>query len=546
MKKLLHKRILIPVLALFIFVSGTAFYKGEFFEIAKQIEIFTTLYKELNMNYVDETNPGELMDTAIKSMLQDLDPYTNFYNEQDVEDARINSTGDYTGIGASVLTLKDKLVIVEPYKDYAADKAGLKAGDEIIKVDNIVVADFKDDSGNLLQGAAGTTVNLTYLRQGKTATTTIKRESVEIHDVPHYSMIDDEIGYIVLRKFGAKASAETLTAVRALKNQGAKKLILDLRGNGGGLLNEAVNIVNIFVPKNQLVVTTKSKVEKYNKTYLTQKDAFDNEIPLIVLIDGKSASASEIVSGALQDLDRAVIVGARSFGKGLVQRPKSLVYGTQVKITISRYYTPSGRCIQALDYWNRDEDGNATRVSQENYNAYKTRRGRTVYDGGGIQPDIELDASKTSPITSAILDENLVFNYATKYYYNNSVSDLDSFKITDTDFNNFKTYLTSNNFKFETKTEKAFDKALIVAKEEELSTTIDINYKALVSALNKYKNQAIDENKNQLKSLLTDEIVKRYFYREGLYTYYLTHNAEIQKSTELLQNPVKFASYLNL
>lgn len=546
MKKILQKRIIIPVLVLSIFVSSTAFYKGEFFEIAKQIEIFTTLYKELNMNYVDETNPGELMDTAIKSMLQDLDPYTNFYNEQDVEDARINNTGDYTGIGASVLTLKDKLVIVEPYKDYAADKAGLKAGDEIVKVDNISVADFKDDAGNLLQGAAGTTVNLTYLRQGKTQTATIKRESVEIHDVPHYSMIDGEIGYIVLRKFGDKASSETLMAVRALKNQGAKKLILDLRGNGGGLLNEAVNIVNIFVPKNQLVVTTKSKVEKYNKTYFTQKDAVDNEIPLVVLIDGKSASASEIVAGALQDLDRAVIVGARSFGKGLVQRPKPLVYGTQVKITISRYYTPSGRCIQALDYWNRDKDGNATRVSQENYNAYKTRRGRTVYDGGGIQPDIELDASKTSALTSAILDENLVFNYATKYYYNNTVNELNGFKITDTDFNAFKKYLTSNNFKFETKTEIAFDKALMVAKEEELSSTIDINYKGLIAALDNYKNKAIDENKEQLKSLLTDEIVKRYFYREGLYTYYLTNNPEIQKSTELLKNPVKFASYLNL
>ena len=546
MKKIFQKRLIIPVVAIFLFVSGSAFYKGDFFEIAKQIEIFTTLYKELNMNYVDETNPGELMDTAIKSMLKDLDPYTNFYNEQDVEDARINNTGDYTGIGASVLTLKDKLVIVEPYKDYAADKAGLKAGDEIIKVDNIVVADFKDDAGNLLQGASGTTVNLTYLRQGKTETATIKRESVEIHDVPHYSMIDDEIGYIVLRKFGDKASAETLTAVRALKNQGAKKLILDLRGNGGGLLNEAVNIVNIFVPKNQLVVTTKSKVEKYNKTYFTQKEAIDEQIPLIVLIDGRSASASEIVSGALQDLDRAVIVGARSFGKGLVQRPKPLVYGTQVKITISRYYTPSGRCIQALDYWNRDEDGNATRVSQENYNAYKTRRGRTVYDGGGIQPDIELDAAKTSPVTAAILNENLVFNYATKYYYNNTVSELNDFKLTESDFNAFKSYLQSNNFKFETKTEKAFDKALLVAKEEELSTTIDINYKALITALDAYKMKAIDENKIQLKSLLTDEIVKRYFYSEGLYTYYLTHNAEIKKSTELLKNPVKFASYLNL
>ena len=546
MKKILQKRIIVPILAISIFITGSAFYKGDFFEIAKQIEIFTTLYKELNMNYVDETNPGDLMDTAIKSMLQDLDPYTNFYNEQDVEDARINNTGDYTGIGASVLTLKDKLVIVEPYKDYAADKAGLKAGDEIIKVDNVVVADFKDDAGNLLQGASGTTVNLTYLRQGKTLTTTIKRESVEIHDVPHFSMVDDEVGYIVLRKFGDKASSETLSAVRALKNQGAKKLILDLRGNGGGLLNEAVNIVNIFVPKNQLVVTTKSKVEKYNKTYYTQKDAFDNEIPLVVLIDGRSASASEIVSGALQDLDRAVIIGARSFGKGLVQRPKPLVYGTQVKITISRYYTPSGRCIQALDYWNRDEDGNATRVSQENYNAFKTKRGRTVYDGGGIQPDIVLDASKTSPVTSAILEENLIFNYATDYYYDHKVSDLNDFKLSDSDFSAFKTYLKSNNFKFETKTEKAFDKALAVAKDEDLSSTIDINYKALVSALENYKNKAIEENKDQLKSLLTDEIVKRYFYREGLYTYYLKHNPEIQKSTELLKNPVKFASYLNL
>lgn len=546
MKTLFKKRILIPIIGILIFVSGTSFYKGDFFEIAKQIEIFTTLYKELNMNYVDETNPGELMDTAIKSMLQDLDPYTNFYNEQDVENSRINNTGDYTGIGASVLTLKDKLVIVEPYKDYAADKAGLKAGDEIIKVDNIVVADFKEDAGNLLQGAAGTTVNLTYLRQGKTETATIKRESVEIHDVPHYSIVNGDIGYIVLRKFGDKASSETLKALRSLKNQGAKQLILDLRGNPGGLLNEAVNIVNLFVPQNQLVVTTKSKVEKYNKTYYTQKEPVDTEIPIIVLIDGKSASASEIVAGALQDLDRAVIVGARSFGKGLVQRPKALAYGTQMKITISRYYTPSGRCIQALDYWNRDLEGNATRLSQESYNAFKTRRGRTVYDGGGIQPDIVMEDSNISPITAAILNENLVFDYATDYYYNNSVENLNSFKLTDSDFKAFKEYLKSNNFTFETKTEKAFDTALIVAKEENLDDAVESNYKSLISALDAYKNKAVDENKTQLLSLLSDEIVKRYFYSEGLYTYYIAHNTEIQKSTELFKNPVKFASYLNL
>jgi len=350
MKTRLQKKIIIPVLIISAFLTGTAF-KSDLFEVSKQIEIFTTMFKELNMNYVDETNPGDLMNTAIKSMLNDLDPYTNFMNEQDIEAARINNTGDYTGIGASVLTLKDKLVIVEPYKDYPADKAGLKAGDEIIKVENIVVADFKDDAGNLLQGAKGTSVNITYKRQGETNTATIKREEVEIHAVPHFSMVDDKTGYVVLRQFNDKASSETINAIRTLKSQGAKRLILDLRGNPGGLLNEAVNIVNIFVPQNQLVVTTKSKVKKYNKTYYTQKEPLDSEIPLVVLIDEGSASASEIVSGALQDLDRAVIIGSRSFGKGLVQRPKPLVYGTQMKITISRYYTPSGRCIQALDYW---------------------------------------------------------------------------------------------------------------------------------------------------------------------------------------------------
>ncbi|WP_460220386.1 S41 family peptidase [Psychroserpens sp. MEBiC05023] len=544
MRKLLHKRIIIPLLALTMFFGGTAF-KSDFFEIAKQIEIFTTLFKELNMNYVDETNPGDLMDTAIKSMLEDLDPYTNYYNEQDVEAARINNAGDYTGIGANVLTLKDRLVIVEPYKGYAADKAGLKAGDEIIKVDNVVVADFKDDAGNLLQGGAGTSVNVTYVRQGKTQSATIQREAVDIHAVPHYSMINDNIGYIVLRKFNAKTSSETIAALRDLKNKGAEKLILDLRGNPGGLLREAVNVTNIFVPKNQLVVTTKSKVKKYNKTYYTSKEPIDTEIPLVVLIDGSSASASEIVSGALQDLDRAVVIGARSFGKGLVQRPKKLTYGTQMKITISRYYTPSGRCIQALDYWNRDENGKATRVKQENYNAFKTKKGRTVYDGGGVQPDLELDETKLSTITKTIVNDNLIFKYATEYYYKNSVTDLENFKLTDSDFNDFKRFLNANNFSFETKTEKAFADALSVAKEEQLNHEINTDYSSLVSALNSYKNKAIDQNKTQLLSLLSDEIVKRYFYREGLYSYYIDHNFEIQKAVEILKNPSNYLSYLD-
>ncbi|GGI56242.1 peptidase S41 [Winogradskyella haliclonae] len=503
------------------------------------------MFKELNMNYVDDTNPGDLMDTAIKSMLNELDPYTKFYNEQDVQSSRINNAGDYTGIGAKVRTLKDKLVIVEPYKDYAADKAGLKAGDEIIKIDNVDITDFKDDAGNLLQGAAGTEVTLTYRRQGKINTIKVIRESLEINAVPHYSMINEDTGYIVLRKFNKKASSQTIKALNSLKNVGAKKIILDLRGNPGGLLNEAVNIVNIFVPKGQLVVTTKSKVKKYNKTYYTKRDPVDLNIPVAVLINGRSASASEIVSGALQDLDRAVVIGARSFGKGLVQRPKPLTYGTQMKITISRYYTPSGRCIQALDYWNRDEKGNATRTKKENYKAFKTKKGRAVFDGGGVQPDIEIAESKQTPITKAIENENLIFDFATEYFYKNKISDLNGYTFSSSDFEAFKNYLKKNNFNFETKTEKALSEAIEVAKEEELNNTITSEYNQLVSALENYKTSAVNKDKEKLSLLLRDEIIKRYFYSEGLYEYYKANNTEIKKALDILSNLSKYNKILN-
>lgn len=544
MKRFLNKKILLPVAITVVFLSTTAF-SSNFFEIAKQIEIFTTLFKELNMNYVDETTPADLMDTAIKSMLDDLDPYTQFYNEQDVQSSRINSAGDYTGVGANILTLKDKLVIIEPYKNYAADKAGLKAGDEIIKIDNVAVKDFKDDAANLLQGAAGTDVTISYLRQGKTKVAKVTRESLDIHAVPHYAMVNDKTGYIVLRKFNEKASSETIKALNSLKNLGAENIILDLRGNPGGLLSEAVNIVNIFVPKDQLVVTTKSKVKKYNKTYYTQREPIDLDIPIAVLIDGKSASASEIVSGALQDLDRAVIIGARSFGKGLVQRPKQLTYGTEMKITISRYYTPSGRCIQALDYWNKDDNGNATRTTQENYTAFKTKKGRSVFDGGGVQPDIEIETSKETPITRAIEAEYLIFNFSVDYYYKNSIADLKSFTFSDNDFNTFKNYLKNNRFNFETKTEKAFGEAIKIAENEDLNTAINPEYNKLIAALNTYKTQAIDKNKAKLSALLTDEIVKRYFYSEGLYNYYAANNPEINKALDILESPSKYRKILN-
>ncbi|MGJ5643041.1 S41 family peptidase [Formosa sp. S-31] len=543
MKTLVKKKVLIPVVAVVLFVSTTAF-QNDFFEIAKQIEIFTTLFKELNMNYVDETNPGDLMDTAIKSMLNDLDPYTVFMNEQDVEAARINNTGDYIGIGARVKTLKDKLIIVEPYKDYPADKAGLKAGDEIIKIGNIQLENYKENKGDLLKGSPGTTVEVTYKRQGKTKTATINRAEVEINAVPHFSMVNETTGYIVLSQFNSKASSQTAYAVKDLKAQGAKSIILDLRDNPGGLLHEAVNTVNLFVPKGQLVVTTKSKVKKFNKTYYTQKEPLDTEIPLIVIINGRSASASEIVSGTLQDLDRAVIVGSRSFGKGLVQRPKQLTYGTQLKVTISRYYTPSGRCIQALDYTHRDEKGDAVRISKDNYHEFKTRNGRPVYDGGGVLPDEQLETSKNSAITSAILHEDLIFDYATKYYYNHeNTSDIMNFKFTDADFLDFKSFLKSNDFSFETETEKALAKAYESAEKEDLDDKIQKDYNTLITHLNDSKIKGIDENKEQLSSLLTSEIVRRYAYREGLYDYYKIHNPEIKRSTEILSNPTTYSKF---
>ena len=543
MKKLLRKRIIIPVLACAIFLTSTSF-KNDFFEIAKQIEIFTTLFKELNMNYVDETNPADLMNTAIKSMLADLDPYTNFMNEQDVEAARINNTGDYTGIGAKVKTLRDRLVIVEPYKDYPADKAGLKAGDEIIKVGNVLIESYKDDAGDLLKGAPNTSVNVTFKRNGKTQSATINRAEVDIKAVPHFSLINDKTGYIVLSQFSNKSFTETNYALRDLKAQGAERIVLDLRGNPGGLLNEAIRIVNLFVPKGQLIVTTKSKVKSYNKTYYTKSEPIDTEIPLIVLIDGGSASASEIVSGSLQDLDRAVIVGSRSFGKGLVQRPKPLTYGTQVKITISRYYTPSGRCIQSLDYWNRDEKGDAVKVKQENYNEFKTKNGRKVFDGGGVYPDVVFEGSKNSAITNAILTSDLIFNYGTDYYYKNSEIDVNSLKLSDSDFTNFKNYLKTNNFSFETDTEKALYKAFEVATKEELNDNIESSFSALISNLNSEKTIVIDENKSYLLELLTEEIVKRYAYREGLYEYYKIHDPKIKKATEILNTPSTYNAYL--
>lgn len=539
----MRKKLILPLLAAVIILTSAGV-KNDFFEIAKQIEIFTTLFKELNMNYVDENTPATLMDKAIKGMLEDLDPYTVYWNEQAVEDARIKNSGTYTGIGANVKTLDDKIIVAEPFKDYPADKAGLKAGDEIIKVGDIVLSSFDDDAGELLKGAAGSSVTLTYKRQGKTETTTLTREKVAVKAVPYQTLIGDDIGYIVLSKFNRRTTIETRAALLDLKSKGATKIILDLRGNPGGLLNEAINIVNLFVPKGEVITTTKSVIEKYNKTYKTRGEPVDTEIPLVVLVNGRSASASEIVSGGLQDLDRAVIVGARSFGKGLVQRPKKLTYGTQLKVTISRYYTPSGRCIQALDYWNRDENGDPVRLDPKEYNKFKTKGGRTVYDGGGILPDIELETAKFSPITTALLKDNAIFDYATEYYYRNELADWGVFEFTDADFQDFIGFLKRNDFDYKTKTEEEFAGALRRAEDDELKDAIEGSYKNLMESIDRAKEKDLISKKAEIKSLLTDEILKRYFYREGLYDYQVEKNPEILEAVSVLNDPKKYERIL--
>ncbi|MBC8766861.1 S41 family peptidase [Arenibacter sp. BSSL-BM3] len=541
MKEILKKRVLIPIIAVTLLIAGSSF-KGDFFEIAKQIEIFTTLFKELNMNYVDETNPAELMDTAIKNMLEELDPYTKFLNEQDVESFKINNAGEYSGIGAIVRSYKDKIVIVEPYKGYPADKAGLKAGDEIIKIGDIAIADVKDDADELLKGASNTSVGITYVRQGETKSTTVNRESIEVDAVPYYKMINDNTGYIVLLKFNKKATEQTKKALLDLKNDGAKKIILDLRDNPGGLLSEAINVTNLFIPKGELVVTTKSKVKKFNREYKTTNQPVDTEIPLVVLVNGRSASASEIVSGSLQDLDRAVIVGARSFGKGLVQRPLKLTYGTQLKVTISRYYTASGRCIQSLDYWNRDENGNAVKNTQ--FRDFKTKNGRKVQDGGGVLPDIEIAAAKTNTLTQALLSGNVIFDYATDYYYNNTLENVLDFSFNDVDFTSFKNYVSKSNFDFETKAEKALKEAMAGEDSALYNNSVTANYKSLLLEMDKSKIMALDKYKAEIQKNLEDEILKRYFYREGLYDYHLQNDEAIMTASVLLNDNSKYRDIL--
>jgi len=528
------------------FIAISAGFQSDFFEIAKQIDIYTTMFKELNMYYIDEVNPGKLTSKSINYMLSNLDPYTNFYDEQGVEDARIRSTGEYGGIGAISKFKNKTFTIREILKNSPAEKAGLKPGDKILKIGDIEVKDFEEIGiSSLLNGLPDTRVKLKIERQNKTLDIDVTRKKIDVSAVPFYTMIDAEVGYISFVKFNEKASEEVKDAYLDLIDEGMKKLIIDVRSNPGGLLNEAVEITNFFVPKDKVVVTTKAKTKKESATYKTRNDPLNLDIPLTILINNRSASASEILAGSLQDYDRAVVIGERSFGKGLVQRYKPLSYGTQMKLTISKYYTPSGRCIQELDYANRDDEGNIPKFSDAGRDTYKTAIGRTVYGGGGILPDIDIEKPATTKTTETLLKSDAFFNYATNYFYKNStIVEASKFSLQEEDFDELLKYLDKNHTDFETETEANFKTALEKATSENLDKNLEKKYSELLKAIQFEKFSELEKNKNEIFDALTEEIVKRYYYTEGVYQQKAVFDPTILKATTILNNQTAYNNLL--
>jgi len=543
MKLSYKKRGRLMGLIIVVFISTTA-YNSDYFEIAKQVEIFSTLFKEINMNYVDETNPAELMQEGIKYMLKSLDPYTTYLTEQDVESARMNQSEAYVGIGATINLSESKLIVIEVFEGLPADEVGLKAGDEITYIDGNKVSDLGVATLQLLKGKRNSSVLLSLISNGETKEVRIKRAGITPKAVPIAKLMDDGIGYIALDRFTKTASKEVENALKLFMIDEAKGIILDLRNNPGGLLQEAVKIVNLFVPKGQLVVSTKSNIEGFNNSFITRKQPLNLDIPLIILINEKSASASEIVAGALQDLDRAVVIGERSFGKGLVQRPKSLPYGGQLKVTISRYYTPSGRCIQALDYKNRGEDGEAIKYQENDYKAFNTKNGRTVYDGGGVTPDVLLGKREKSKFIQKLIDSSLVFEFANNYYHNNNVKDLGDFKLGEKGFNNFKKISLVHPVFLEDKSIREINELYDHIKKEGLQGLEGI-LKELKKSVNESKTRLIELHKSEITTALEGEIIKRFFYRKGLYTYYLVKSKDVKAAQELLGNTKSYLSILN-
>lgn len=544
------KKLFALLITLFLAVSLLAFQRpgnDKYFEILKNLDIFATLYKEVNNNYVDDLNPNALMKVGIESMLETLDPYTVYYSEDEIEDARTENTGEYGGIGA-VIGEKDggRVMVILPDKDSPAERAGLQRGDEILMVNGVKVEGDYERAASQLRGQANSVIELMVKSpNGASRTVEVQLDKITVPSVPYSELLEGDIAYIKLTGFTATASSEVRSALRDLKKQGANRVMLDLRDNGGGLLSEAVNVSNLFIPKNELVVTTKGKLEEMNSSYKTPRTSFDEDIPVAILINEKSASASEIVAGVMQDYDRGILVGRKSFGKGLVQRTMPLSYNTQLKVTIAKYYIPSNRSIQAIDYTNRNPDGSVGKISDALKTAFKTKGGRTVYDGGGIDPDFLVEEEELSPFTQALLKEDMFFLFGNDYLEEvQTIKEVKNFLLEEVWLRTFEQWLRQKNFKYETEVTDELKTIASWAEREGQSASL----KNLLSELEKELNQELPElvakHKDELLNQLTLEFVTRQHLNIGQIKRALHEDKEVQKAMEILGDEKRYQEAL--
>jgi carboxyl-terminal processing protease len=519
------------------------------FELSKNLEIFSKIYQTLYFNYVDDVDPGATMKKAIDAMLASLDPYTVYYPESDMEDVKLQLLGQYGGIGSLIHQQGDKIYISEPYKDLPADKAGLRAGDRILAVNGVSTEGKNNaDVSSAMRGQAGTSLTLKLERDGKTFEKTITRAEIKLPNVPYSGMLPGNIGYVKLDEYTQDAAKNVRDAFSRLKreNPAMAGFILDLRNNGGGLMNEAVDLVNIFVRKGQLIVETKGKIASKNTKNYTRMNPEDTEMPVAVLINGYSASASEITAGSLQDLDRAVIIGSRSFGKGLVQNVLPLVYNSQMKVTVSKYYIPSGRCIQALDYSHKDENGRATKVPDSLKTAFKTLNGRTVYDGFGIEPDIEVEPEYMSALATTLVAKFHIFNYVTQFVKSHpTIASPAEFQITDAIYDDFRQYLSDKDYSYSTSTEQMLKELKDVAKEENYYEALSQNIEQLEAQLKKDKADDLTKFRKEISEMLKAEILVRYYYAAGRLEGSLITDPDVLKACEVLKDKALYNKTLN-
>lgn len=539
--------IFIPViLALFLGVFAFQVKNDKLFAIAKNIDIFATLIRELDSYYVDEINPDELVTVGINAMLEELDPYTEFIPEEESDDFRMLTTGEYAGVGALIGNRGGGNMILMPYTGFPAQNAGLKIADFILKIDSLDVSKKStSEVSELLKGPANTSVKVTVKRNLDTLQFSLVRKKISLKNVPFYGKLDDKTGYIKLADFTTNASSEVRNALVALKAQGADRLILDLRDNPGGLLNEAVEIVNLFIPKGKEVVKTIGKLQNVNYTYKTTKTPIDKEIPLVVLINERSASAAEIVAGALQDYDRAVLVGRKSFGKGLVQTTIPLSYNAQAKITTAKYYIPSGRCIQAIDYAQSRENGAVTTVPDSLRKAFKTANGRTVLDGAGIEPDEKVAEVSYAPISYTLVTGNHVFDFATDFFYRNkTITNPKSFEVSDQEYEVFKKFLVGKDYDYTTYTEKSVQDLEKYVSKEPYYEEIKSQLEAIKARVNHSKENDLDTHKKEVRKILKEEIISRYYFQEGMIEAGLYDDPAVELAKSFLDNPSKISKTL--